>query len=101
LLDWGDACVGHPLLDVPAFLERAPVDQRPALQAHWLALWRAVLPGSDPERAWVLSAPLASARQAVLYRLFLDHIEPSEHPYHQGDPADWLRRTAIIVRERA
>jgi hypothetical protein len=97
LLDFGDACVGHPLLDVPAFLARAPVDLRPALKAHWVALWRSALPGSDPARAWALSAPLASARQAAIYRHFLDHIEPSEHPYHQRDPADCLRRTASIV----
>jgi hypothetical protein len=97
LLDWGDACVGHPLLDVPAFLSRAPVDRRSALEAHWVTLWRAALPGSDPARAWALSAALAAARQAVIYRHFLDHIEPSEQPYHRGDPADWLRRTASIV----
>lgn len=99
LLDWGDAGVGHPLLDVPAFLARAPAERRPAIRSHWAALWRAALPGCDPDRAWALAAPLAAARQAVIYRHFLDHIEPSEHPYHRADPADWLQRTAALVSE--
>jgi hypothetical protein len=98
LIDWGDAGVGHPLLDAPAFLGRAPEDQRLALRSHWLARWRDAAPGSEPERAWALSAPLAAARQAVNYRRFLDHIEPAEHPYHRGDPAERLRRTAELLR---
>jgi hypothetical protein len=46
----------------------------------------------------MLLAPVAAARQAVIYRKFLDNIEPSEWPYHRGDPALWLRETAAIVR---
>jgi hypothetical protein len=42
--------------------------------------------------------PLAAARQAVIYRAFLDGIEPSEHVYHRADPADWLHRTAVLLR---
>ncbi|WP_083196863.1 hypothetical protein [Rhizobium sp. AC27/96] len=55
------------------------------------------LPGCDPTRAADLLAPLAAARRAVIYQHFLDNIEPSEQVYHQGDPADWLRRTAELV----
>ena len=46
----------------------------------------------------MLLAPVAAARQAVIYRKFLDNIEPSEHPYHRADPARWLTRTAALVR---
>jgi Phosphotransferase enzyme family len=35
---------------------------------------------------------------AGCYRRFLDNIEPAEHPYHQADPAHWLRRTAALLR---
>ena len=45
-----------------------------------------------------LLAPIAAARQAVIYQGFLDCIEPAEHPYHAADPADWLGRTAALVR---
>jgi Ser/Thr protein kinase RdoA (MazF antagonist) len=99
LLDWGDSGVGNPLLDQPAFLDRAPTDQVPALRDHWRDRWREFAPGSDPARAAELIAPVAAARQAVIYQGFLDRIEPSEHPYHRSDPADWLARTAALLRE--
>jgi hypothetical protein len=99
LLDWGDSGVGHPLLDFPAFFERVPNDAVNAVRAHWLAQWSKAVPGSDPARASVLVAPVATARQAATYRRFLDNIEPSEQRYHRADPARCLIRTAALVRE--
>jgi hypothetical protein len=100
LLDWGDCGVGHPLFDQSAFLDRiAPVDV-PAVKEHWNTLWRRSVTGSDPARAAELLAPLGAARQAIIYRGFLDRIEPSEHPYHRGDPARWLGRAAELARSR-
>jgi hypothetical protein len=101
LLDWGDCGVGHPLLDAAAFLDRVPPGEVPAVRAHWDRAWRAVIPGAEPERALQVLAPVVAARQAVIYRAFLDGIEPSEHPYHRGDPADWLRRIAVMVGSEA
>jgi Ser/Thr protein kinase RdoA (MazF antagonist) len=98
LLDWGDSGIGHPLLDQPAFLSRIEPADVAAVRLHWHDAWRRAAPGSDPDRASDLLAPVAAARQAVIYRRFLDNIEPSEHAYHQADVPDWLRRTAAIVR---
>jgi hypothetical protein len=99
LLDWGDSGVGHPLLDQPAFLDAIPAAAAAAVRVHWLQRWCDAIPGSDPARASVLLAPIAAARQAVIYRRFLDNIEPSEQPYHRADPAKWLSRTAALVRK--
>jgi phosphotransferase family enzyme len=98
LIDWGDSGVGHPLLDHAAFLDRAPEPDRTPLAAHWHELCRRAWPGSDPARAWACIAPLAAARQAIVYLRFLDGIEPSEHVYHRSDPAAWLRRAAELMR---
>jgi len=98
LLDWGDSGIGHPLLDQPAFLSAIPNDAVGAARAHWLQQWSEAVPDSDPARASILLAPVAAARQAVVYRSFLDNIEPSEHPYHRADPAKWLKRTAALVQ---
>ena len=99
LLDWGDSGVGHPLLDQSAFLERVPPDFNDEVRDHWSQRWRAAFPGADPETAAVLLAPIAAARRAAIYRRFLDHIEPAEHPYHRTDPGDWLRSTAAMLRD--
>jgi hypothetical protein len=98
LLDWGDCGVGHPLLDQPAFLDRIPPAAVDPVRSAWNEAWRAAIPNSDPARAAALLAPVAAARQAVIYRRFLDGIEPAEHPYHAADPADWLGRTADLLR---
>jgi hypothetical protein len=98
LLDWGDCGIGHPLLDQSAFLSRIQPAEAPVARARWHAAWRRMLPGSDPDRASDLIAPIAAARQAVIYQRFLDNIEASEHPYHRADVPDWLHRTADILR---
>jgi hypothetical protein len=99
LLDWGDCGIGHPLLDQPAFLGRVAAEYDAAIRARWNREWRAALPGCDPVRASLLLAPVAAARQAVLYRHFLDNIEPSEQVYHRSDPVHWLRRTATLLQK--
>ena len=99
ILDWGDSGIGHPLLDQPAFLERAKDGEAETLRAHWNAQCRKYTPGSHPERVSELLAPIAAARQAVIYRAFLDGIEPAEHVYHRDDPALWLKKTAAILRK--
>jgi hypothetical protein len=98
LLDWGDSGIGHPMLDLPAFLERVPPEYVEAIKEHWVRAWLSKLPGCEPDRAAGLIAPIAAARQAVVYRRFLDNIEPSEHVYHRHDPADWLRRAAELSK---
>jgi hypothetical protein len=98
LLDWGDAGVGHPLLDQAAYLDRVPAAAVEGLRTTWHEAWRRALPDSDPEAAALLLRPVAAARQAVIYQGFLDRIEPSERPYHRDDPLDWLQRTAALSR---
>ena len=99
LLDWGDCGVGHPLLDMSAFVDRIPSESVAPIKKHWTMRWRQAIPGSEPTRAAEILEPIAAARQAVIYQGFLDGIEPSEHPYHRADPAEWLRRAAELARQ--
>jgi hypothetical protein len=93
VLDWGDCGIGHPLLDLPAFLAGAG-DARERLRQRWLRRWSAAAPGSDPVRAADLIEPIAALRQAIIYRGFLDAIEESEHVYHRDDVPRWLTLAA-------
>jgi Ser/Thr protein kinase RdoA (MazF antagonist) len=98
LLDWGDSGIGHPLLDQAAFLDRVPAAFVGPLRQHWRRAWQRLQPQADVERAAALLAPVAAARQALIYQHFLDHIEASEHPYHRGDVVHWLQRTAALLQ---
>ncbi len=97
ILDWADSCIGHPLLDVPAFLERLPEAQVGQVQAHWYAELARRFPGSDPARAAALLAPVGAARQAVVYQRFLDNIEPVEQVYHRHEPYKWLLAALALL----
>ena len=98
LLDWGDCGIGHPLLDQAATLASIRAEQRDELRAYWSALWRSAVPRSDPDRAAELLEPVAALQRALVYRSFLEAVEPSEHVYHSGDPALWLRRAADAMQ---
>ncbi len=97
LLDWGDTGVGQPLLDLPAFLAAIPEAAIEPVRDHWLAAWRAAVPGSAPEEAARLLAPVAAARQAVVYQRFVDGIEPVERRHHDADAIEWLGRAAALA----
>jgi hypothetical protein len=97
LLDWGDCGIGQPMLDQPAFLERLPEPDRQVAREHWARRWREEVPGCEPDRAAVLLAPVGALRQALIYQVFLDGIEPDERIYHAPDPPVWLARAATLA----
>lgn len=98
LLDWGDSGVGDPLLDMPAFLSGIEAeDVRARARDAWLAAWKVERPHADPWRAAELIAPLAAMRQALIYRGFLDGIEPDEHRYHELDVPEWTREALRVA----
>ena len=90
VLDWGDACVAHPFFDLPALCHGMPEADHAAIEQRFIDAWQAELPGADAARAAVLMKPLSALCKALVYRNFLDHIEPSEHHYHIDDVPNWL-----------
>jgi hypothetical protein len=91
LVDFADACFGHPALDGLRPKDFCSEERWAQAAAAWCETWRTLAPDSDPERALRLAAPLGHLGYAVRYQEFLDAIEPSEHRYHAGDPAAELR----------
>ena len=99
LLDWGDAGVGHPMLDMSSFDQYVPEDIGPRIREGWIEAWRAVRPGSNPARADIVIGPIAALRRAVIYQGFLDRIESSERRYHEADVGDWLRAALDLAAD--
>jgi thiamine kinase-like enzyme len=98
ILDWGDCCVGHPLLDLPALIDRAG-EHAPKLLSHWQQAWQTRLPDADIETAIHLLTPVAYARMAAVYQHFLENIEPAERVFHERDPAIALEKAANALPE--
>ncbi|MFF2660540.1 aminoglycoside phosphotransferase family protein [Kitasatospora sp. NPDC058032] len=98
VLDFADACLGHPVAD--ALRPRAFVsgERWAQLAGEWARAWRERVPGCAPERALELAPPLFHLGYALRYQEFLDHIEDSERPYHEGDPAAEVRRALEQAR---
>ncbi len=90
--DWGDSFIGNPLLDIASLHRMSP----PAVE-YWIARWREVCPGADPEAAWRVLEPIAALRMAWVYQRFLDNIEPSEHVYHRDDVPEALAQVESLM----
>ena len=98
ILDWGGCGIGNPMLDLrPSFEYFTPADQLDAI-GIWASEWSRVAPGSDGRRAAELARPLGPLDGAVVYQKFLDNIETSERPNHEGDPAHALNIAVAMKR---
>jgi Ser/Thr protein kinase RdoA (MazF antagonist) len=97
ILDWGDAAIGHPVIDIIRLRGFVAADQRDEVVGLWASAWRAAIPGSEPEAALEPFAPVAELLDGLLYQAFLDHIEPDERVYHANDPLTSLRCAIEVV----
>ncbi|GAA4872516.1 aminoglycoside phosphotransferase family protein [Kitasatospora terrestris] len=96
-IDFSDAFFGHPAFDGLRARPFLSPERWAEARGRWVAAWRELAPGSDPERALELAAPLMHVYYAIRYQEFLDGIEPSERIYHEGDPAGEIRRALEAV----
>jgi phosphotransferase family enzyme len=92
IIDWTDAQIAHPALDLAPFLVGLPEPERAVLRAQWAAHWRAAVPGCEPERAADLFGPLSALAQATAYDMFIRESEPDERIWHAKYVVRWLRR---------
>lgn len=91
IIDWGDATVSHPLLDLAVLDSYTPHWNQTATE-RWLDLL-----GCD-RAGWDAFRPLAAIRLAVVYRTFCDEIEASEQIYHRGDIVPAIRTGLSFFR---
>jgi hypothetical protein len=91
VFDWCEGSRGHPACDLLRLAEWLPAPLAAIATDHWVAEWRAAMPGCDPARAAELVRSVQHLEAALTYQGFLDGIEPDERPYHEGDPAEEIR----------
>ena len=63
----------------------------------WECEWSRHVPGCDARRAAELVDHLGPLYGAVVYQKFLDNIETTERPYHEGDPAHALEQAISMT----
>ncbi|WP_086663775.1 phosphotransferase [Lentzea kentuckyensis] len=97
VIDWSDACWGHPSLDACRLMENFP-DLRDMISRVWSEAWLTHRPDSEPLKALELARRASHLHNAVKYQEFLDNIEQSERIYHEGDPQTELRAVRELVR---
>ena len=99
IVDWADAFIGHPALDVQRLHDFLPAVKHPHVTDVWRTAWKNHAPNSDPLRAIRPMKVLGYLTYALTYQRFLDNIEPTERIYHQDDPAICLRAAAGAFRD--
>jgi hypothetical protein len=97
VIDWSDACWGHPALDACRLMEFHPGVQD-VIARVWSEAWLTHRPDSEPLKALEVARRASRLHNAVKYQEFLDNIEESERVYHEGDPQTELRAVRQLVR---
>jgi len=92
LIDWTDACVMHPFLDmiIISYVEKGKLQTH--LRDQYLSHWRAFEKRARLREAWDIAQPLMCLHQAISYQVILDHIEPGARDDLAWGPPYWLRR---------
>ncbi|MGC5167893.1 phosphotransferase [Luteimicrobium sp. DT211] len=89
ILDWSDAAVGHPFVDVDVWLSHVADDERGALRDAYLAEWPEV---ADGEAALLRADVLCAAYQVVTSQRLLRALEEDEWPGFANGMSFWARR---------
>ncbi|MCP2250860.1 phosphotransferase [Lentzea aerocolonigenes] len=97
VIDWSDACWGHPALDACRLAEYNP-QLSEVIGRVWSEAWLALRPDSRPLEALDVARRASRLHNAVKYQEFLDNIEASERIYHEGDPETELRAVRALPR---
>ena len=77
IIDWTDACLSHPFIDLATVLYAAPSEERIRRSSIFAKCWVPFVGSKATERAIASASVLGAAHQAVSYGRFLDYIDTS------------------------
>ena len=91
IFDWSDACVSHPLFDLPTFLQPAGDEAaREAVLNTYLGAWADLASLDELRAAYRLALPLAHVHHAISYLRITDALEPDDRWWFEDEPKRWL-----------
>ncbi|KJK36979.1 hypothetical protein UK23_41850 [Lentzea aerocolonigenes] len=98
IIDWSDACWGHPALDVCRLLEVAKPEHHDLIGRVWSEAWLRHRPDSEPFKALEVAQLAYQLHSAVKLQNFINNIEWSERIYHHGGVQIALRAARELAR---
>ena len=91
IFDWSDACVTHPLFDLPTFLLRADDERaRQSMLETYLGAWTDLASVKELHAAYELALPLAHVHHAISYLRINEALEPDDRWWFEDEPGRWL-----------
>ncbi|MDO0925043.1 aminoglycoside phosphotransferase family protein [Streptomyces sp. TG1A-8] len=98
LLDWAEASIGHPFLDVAPALRSCP-DPAAGSRAldRYFASWSPLLSRAECHEVWRIAEPVAVFNQIVTYARLFDETEPEERAGWAPRLLWWARRLPRTV----
>ena len=98
IFDWSDACVAHPMFDLPTFLTRTEDESaRVSMCEAYFAEWGELASLRELQSAFALARPLGHLHQAVSYVRINDALEPDDRWIFAGAPEEWLEGAIGLV----
>ena len=94
VVDWSDAAVGNPFIDLATFLVRTKDrDLRRRLVDAYVDGWDGVVPRSRLEAAGELAMTVGSLYQVATYQALLPALDDPDRAMFTGGDTGWLKRT--------
>lgn len=75
IIDWTDACIAHPFIDLVNIHFHPRVTERSVLRDHYIKEWEYF---ETPQRlleAWELAQPLMCLHQSISYQVIVENVE--------------------------
>lgn len=95
VIDWSDAAIGHPFLDLAPILWIGE-KHRDALSAAYVEAWSDFGSREDLVTAAAIGEVLGCVYQAISYRAINDAFEPADRWLFADSYRDWLERAADL-----
>jgi hypothetical protein len=98
VVDWSDAAVGNPFVDLATFLVwTKDRDLRRRLLDAYVVAWDGLLPHSRLAAAGELAMTVGALYQVATYQALIAAMDPPDAALFKGADVSWLKRTVDAV----